>query len=206
MLNTILKAKHWQLFLLTFGIPMIAQFIFMGFMIENFVSSDIGNNPDEVLEMFEYFYLIPIFMVLFMAVYYGWFYAVGTKLQAYIPRELQMNTAYFKAAFFLPVVYILGVSVFVFTILKDLIGTQEPPNLAFLGLMFLFHFIAMGCIFYCMYFAAKTIKLAERKEKVTGSEFVGEFFLIWFFPVGVWILQPTINRIVNEEIEETSLV
>jgi hypothetical protein len=30
---------------------------------------------------------------------------------------------------------------------------------------------------------------------VKFKDFVGEFFLVWFFPIGVWILQPTINKL-----------
>ena len=47
-----------------------------------------------------------------------------------------------------------------------------------------------------LYKAAKTIKTVELQKKVTFSDFAGEFFLLWFSPIGIWILQPKINKFV----------
>ena len=58
-------------------------------------------------------------------------------------------------------------------------------------------------IFHTMYFAAKTIKCVELKRNVTFSDIAGEFFLIWFFPIGVWILQPRINKLIDGDISYT---
>lgn len=55
------------------------------------------------------------------------------------------------------------------------------------------------CAFYQYWFIAKTIKTAELQRDVKFSEYVGEFFLVWFYPIGVWILQPTINKLVAED-------
>jgi hypothetical protein len=54
------------------------------------------------------------------------------------------------------------------------------------------------CIFYCFYFTAKTFKTAELQKEVSFNDFVGEFFLVWFSPIGVWILQPKINQLADE--------
>jgi hypothetical protein len=50
-----------------------------------------------------------------------------------------------------------------------------------------------------MYFAAKTLKTVELKREATFSDFVGEFFLIWFNFIGIWILQPKINKIIQSQ-------
>ena len=56
------------------------------------------------------------------------------------------------------------------------------------------HLFSMFCIFYCLYFVAKTYKTAELQREVSFGDFVGEFFLFWFYPIGVWFLQPKINE------------
>jgi len=56
-------------------------------------------------------------------------------------------------------------------------------------------FFLLFCMFYCLYFNAKALKAAEWQRPVTFSDFAGEFFMIWFFPVGIWILQPRINKL-----------
>jgi hypothetical protein len=47
---------------------------------------------------------------------------------------------------------------------------------------------------------AKTIKTVELQREVNFSEFIGEFFMIWFYFIGIWILQPKINRMVKQYI------
>ena len=61
------------------------------------------------------------------------------------------------------------------------------------------HFAAMICTFYAMIIAAKALKSTELNKKATVSDFLGEFFLIWFFPIGIWILQPRIHKLINNE-------
>ena len=56
------------------------------------------------------------------------------------------------------------------------------------------HLLSMFSIFFMMYKAAKTVKIAEFQRKVTFGDFAGEFFLMWFFPLGIWIVQPKINK------------
>ena len=61
------------------------------------------------------------------------------------------------------------------------------------------HLFSMFCMFYLLYFVSKTLKTVELKREVTFSDFLGEFFMIWFFPFGIWIIQPRINKLVNGE-------
>ncbi len=56
----------------------------------------------------------------------------------------------------------------------------------------------MFCMFYCLYFVSKTFKIAEMQRETTFSDFAGEFFLLWFYPIGIWIVKPKINKMVEE--------
>jgi hypothetical protein len=56
-------------------------------------------------------------------------------------------------------------------------------------------------MFYCLYFNAKVLKAVELQKPVTFSEFAGEFFLIWFFPIGIWIIQPRLNKLFDPTAE-----
>jgi hypothetical protein len=33
---------------------------------------------------------------------------------------------------------------------------------------------------------------------VSFYDFSGPFFLLWFFPIGIWIIQPRINRLFTD--------
>ena len=60
------------------------------------------------------------------------------------------------------------------------------------------HLFSMFCIFYSLYFVAKTFKTVELQREVNFSDFAGEFFMIWFYPIGIWIVQPKINKMIEK--------
>jgi hypothetical protein len=63
----------------------------------------------------------------------------------------------------------------------------------------------MFCLFYCIFFVAKTYKTVQLKREATFDDFVGEFFMTWFFPVGVWMMQPKINKMLAQyELDATA--
>lgn len=176
-----LTLKHWQLFGLLVGIPMIFQFVIMG-------SVFASRNPTIMFAVF------PVMMILFIGIFFGWFYALGTNLHKKLPETVTMNLTKFKIFLFIPVVYMLILSVFMFGMFS-IISTGAEPNPLFLVLIVPLHLFSMFCIFYCLYFIAKALKAVELQKTVKFSDYVGEFFLIWYFPVGIWIIQPRVNKL-----------
>jgi hypothetical protein len=57
------------------------------------------------------------------------------------------------------------------------------------------HFVCVGCAFYCLHFVAKHLKLAETGKAVVFSDYAREFLMFWFFPAGIWFLQPRISEL-----------
>jgi len=198
-MHIFLRAKHWQLFLLSFGIPMLLQIVMMGSIITG-LSPNAG--PDFI---FSYFKFFPLIMLLFMGTMFGWFWSVATGLQSMVPAGIKMKGTLFKVFLLIPVIYITVLCITLPTLFLsphfNNVHNPAPILLAFSVIVPL-HLFSMFCIFYCMYFAAKTIKTVELQREVTFSDFTGEFFLIWFFCIGIWILQPRINRLVNQQKEE----
>lgn len=185
-----LTLKHWQLFVLLMGTPFILQLILMVIVFAN-------HNVAAMM------YCFPAMMVLCTGLFFGWFYALGLNLYKKLPATAPMNLTLFKVFLFIPVAYILLISVFAGSIFYTgtNIGTINPDTF---WLMFLVHLFSMCCIFYCLYFNAKALKAAELQRPVTFSDFAGEFFLLWFFPVGIWILQPRINKLFDATIADQS--
>jgi hypothetical protein len=200
MIATFLKAKHWQIFLLTFGIPIILQVVFMGVMISKLSSSEVPEVPDKD-SIVKFFTIIPIIMSLFMAVFLGWFWSVSTGLQDKLPKDVTMKLAQFKVFFFIPVIYIFSIFIVVALFLKGILDADMFRNTInmgiFISILLLFHLFSMFCMFHTLYFTAKTFKTVDLQKETRFEDFVGEFFLIWFFPIGIWILQPKINEIVE---------
>lgn len=213
MMERILKAKHWQLFLLIFGLPFV---IYIGWMISffsGFISDlDYYSSSDFPVEMFNGMITMILLMMIPAAIQYAWFYSMAIGLQKKLPEGMKMKVNMFKAFFIIPIIYMLLYLLFMATFIGNIENLENLEyledledfnniGLIILGVLF---FIGMSlfvifCTFYQFWFIAKTIKSAELKKEATFSEFVGEFFLVWFYPIGVWILQPTINKIMDRE-------
>lgn len=196
MVEKFLRAKHWQLFLLTFGIPMVFQVFMMGYM---FSSIGSGSSPDAQV-ILSYMQLFPVIMLLFMSVFFGWFWSVATGLQRQVPEGVHMKVKKFKVLFLIPMVYMLLLTLLIGGTMVSFASGQEPSG-GFMGTMAAIivplHLFSMFSIFYSLYFVAKTVKTVELQREVSFSDFAGEFFLIWFYPVGVWVLQPKINKMAS---------
>ena len=195
MIQAFLKAKHWQLFILLFGIPMILQFTFMGLIFSKVAHQEVPN-----IELFDqYIMIFPALMFIFMAIYFCWFWSVSVGLQRHIQEEHRLKIGRFKILLIIPFLYIIGFLVFFINLFTVLSSDTVPDVFNYLIFIFPMHLLSMFCMFYMMYFTAKTIKTAEIQRATKFDEFIGEFFLIWFFPIGIWILQPKINTIIATE-------
>jgi hypothetical protein len=137
-----------------------------------------------------------------MAIFFGWFWSVAIGLQKKVPASVTMKVKKFKIFFFIPIIYMLCIMTFMSYAMSTLIKSGSQPNLGFLASMFAIivplHLFSMFCIFYSLYFVAKTFKTVELQREVKFSDFAGEFFMIWFYPVGIWIVQPKINKFIKE--------
>lgn len=78
---------------------------------------------------------------------------------------------------------------------------SEPP--AFFPYSFLIiiplHLFAMFCMFYCLYFVSKALKSAELQREALLGDYIIDFILFWFYFVGIWFLQPRINKLFAED-------
>jgi len=197
MINLFLKAKHWQMFLLTVGIPIALQVSLMLFIFSKLAHNQ---SPDPTM-MLSYMRFLPLIIVVFMAFFFGWYWSVAIGLQEKIPQNTTLKVKKFKIFFFIPLVYFLLFTLF-FTLLIN--GAYYPALIssgliiAVMAVAVPLHFFSLFCLFYCLYFVAKTIKTVELQREVNFSEFIGEFFMIWFYFIGIWILQPKINRMVKQ--------
>jgi hypothetical protein len=49
---------------------------------------------------------------------------------------------------------------------------------------------------------AQTLRSVELGRLANFSDYAIEFFLIWFSPVGFWILQPRLNKLMEKGIDD----
>jgi hypothetical protein len=179
-----LKAKHWQIFLLIFVIPFVIEII-------GFILMAVTREPAAL------FISLFLMMAIILGTQFGWFYNVGTALAEKLGPNSGMNLRRFKNFVLVPAIYI-GVLVIIMAIIGIIVmnNGRPSPYMAFLLLLIIpLHLFSIFCIFYSIWFVSKSLKMVERWNHVDFGDYVGEFFLTWFLFVGIWFLQPRINRL-----------
>jgi len=195
MITRFLQAKHWQLFLLTIGIPMILQLVLIG----RATNSALNGTGPSATTTTAFFIVFPLLMILLTGTLGGWFWSIAVGLDEVIPEHLRLKLSRFKLLLLFPAAYLLLTMAMVSSraFIKISLFEELPKPLltSVVILWMLLHLFTMFCVAHSMYFVAKTIKIAETQRVASFGDFMGEFFLIWFYPVGIWFLQPRINKL-----------
>ena len=183
MEDLFLKAKHWQFFVGFLGLSFIVQ-VFFSFSL---ILSDYAS----VLTI-----LTGVIGGASMFLFLSWFYYLIKGLNKKIQyHNLKTDSSTLKLFYLFPVFYMLVI--YWFFPLGFVVSTEENSNINSLSMLIVApaHLFSIFCVFYLMYKTAKTIKVAEVQKPVKFVDFAGEFFLLWFFPIGIWFLQPKINKL-----------
>ncbi len=188
MTKLFLRAKHWHIFTIAFALPFVLQMLLVPLVM-------LEHSPMII------FQIMPVSMSLLIVGYFGWFWSIAVGLQSKVPAGIKMKVNRFRLFFFIPLVYLVLFLLFIAYGLGGFVESGQEPSASaigiIIGVVLPIHFFVIFCLFYCLYFVAKTFKTVELQREVTFSDFAGEFFLFWFYPVGVWIVQPKINKMVE---------
>lgn len=201
MISFFLRTKHWVLFLLGFLLPF---FIYIALMIQFVTKMSMDPNPDPtaIFGIFNYF---PLLFLVPMFIQYGWFWSVGIGLKRYHPENSGLRYNLFQVLFIIQILLLIGFFLFFRLFLEAMANNIENPDPnGFTSMLWFFplQIITVVISFYMYGFCGRAIKIAELKQPVNFGDALGEFFLVWFFPIGIWFLQPRINRIVSGAIQD----
>jgi len=173
MIKKILQAKPWMIFFMTIGLPLVIEILFM---------------PS--LPNLRFKLIIAIMISIMECCFFAWLYAIANGLQRKLPQDIKLKTKTFN------IILILVITLLLLSSFATIVSSELLTN--YLELFPLIILIAMCCIMYCLYFTAKIFKTCELHKKTKFSDFAGEFFLFWFFPIGIWIIQPKLNKMIFE--------
>jgi hypothetical protein len=121
-----------------------------------------------------------VMMLLFLL----WYRAVGLFLLERAPERRPSDQALFRFTTTFPVAYSL-VAPALFVV----------KSYEWTVVLLALHLLTLGCILHTFKAIARLLTLFETGEWKPFREYFGTFFLLWFFPIGVWTIQPRINRI-----------
>ena len=61
--------------------------------------------------------------------------------------------------------------------------------------MLTYAFVGLLCWAYAARFPAKTLVIVETRKPAICWQYFGTFFAVFFFPIGIWFIQPRINEL-----------
>ncbi|HXN26168.1 MAG TPA: hypothetical protein VN902_03545 [Candidatus Acidoferrales bacterium] len=173
------RAKHWQIFLLFVLLGAISEFPVLG----NFAAA--VKSPEgygAVLILTEVLTAMAVWCFLL------WLWSAGSFLTAVAPAPLRLKKKFFSFTVLFTAIYV-PVSIALFQSINPKLFVITIPV----------HLFAVFCMFYNLYFVAEGLVIAEIRKRPSFFDCAGPFFLIWFFLIGVWFIQPRINRLYAEK-------
>ncbi|WP_426490254.1 hypothetical protein [Hymenobacter sp. 102] len=159
-----LRAKHWQVFLLT-----VILLTMMHLTIED--------------QMF----LSGIMGAVGYCLYFIWFAVLGNTLFPLLPRD-----ADYSLTWFLIDIILVAASLSALLILVDS-RSYQAEGIATLPMLYIFFAMLHG-----PWFLAAALVAVEKKRKPEFGFYFGTLLLFLFWPVGVWFIQPRLNKLLEE--------
>ncbi len=152
-----------------------------GIFLHNFT---IEGNPD----------LTTILNVIGGLIYFLWPMFIGHGLQEYLPRKETLNETFFLINGFIAITTILGIMII-----------SNGKGMKFSGFEALPIVYVFYALLYFLAFPGRSLRTIELNKQVVLRDYIGDFFLIVCLPVGIWFLQPRLNRIVEEKEKEIDI-
>ena len=117
--------------------------------------------------------------------YIIWIYSIITELSKKIPKYTKLSKIVMIMLIAYPSIYM---PIGLILLLSRYID---------MDIILPFHYTAMICMFLLMVLTCITIIKFEKAERLKRSNGVGLFLGIWYFPIGIWIIQPKLNEYIK---------
>jgi hypothetical protein len=134
-------------------------------------------------------------------VLYLWMWALGNAYYKASPVREKFSNKAFRLFVWIPLlVTVLFIAFWVYGASTISTGKLSAATMLSSTLLFAIplQLVFMIGKFYCFYFAAKLIKSAETGTEARFEDFTKEFILLLFFPIGLWFIQPRINKLYRQ--------
>jgi hypothetical protein len=127
--------------------------------------------------------------------YFAWLWVAGSFLTTVTIPSLRPKLRFFRfAVLFLALYFFVAIAIFQ-NIFQHKINLPDTVLNVLAALFIPLLFLAIISVLYVLYFVSKSLLLAEARRPVSVLDYTGAFFLVWFPLVGVWVVQPRINRL-----------
>jgi hypothetical protein len=173
------RANHWQIFLLFVLAFAVGEFPLIGNLTAAVPSRE-GYAGGLVLTEIATAVAAWCFLL--------WLWSLGSLLTSVVPPALKLKKRFFLFTILCSAIYV-PVSIGLFQSIDGKLFLVTIP----------FHVFAVFCMFCNLYFVAEGLVIAETDERASFLDCLGPFLLLWFAIIGVWFIQPRINRLYTEK-------
>jgi hypothetical protein len=127
----------------------------------------------------------------------GWFYAVGRNLYRIRPDGARLRFGWFV----FHLVYFLIYSIVLLFLSLSLLDAKNVTAVIDEAWALLpFHILAVVSACSIVAFVSRALVSVELRQHVPFGIYSGTFLLLFFFPFGIWIVQPRVQAIFRDQI------
>ncbi|HTD97881.1 MAG TPA: hypothetical protein VK668_01275 [Mucilaginibacter sp.] len=133
-----------------------------------------------------------LFYITGIVMYVGWPYAIGTRMHALMPDKLKPGITLFKYCCIILIVIIITLNTWqVYFGGTTFLSRYQVSDFVILPIL-------LFLIFYIWMFAPRMLESVIEGRMVYRSDSLRAFFGFWFFPIGVWYIQPIVHRVLDK--------
>jgi len=186
MKKLVLKSKHWVMFLLIIGMPLISHLTISPILLFS--------------RQFKWFATLQLILLVYPTfIYFYWLWTLGTKLPKKLTtKEIKKETIKFKVSMVFPFLFCSVMFFMILIIYSEMLQGDEPPYFFItesLHMIILAYIISIFCIIYSIWLISNSLNKIEKIQGSGTKERFKNLILMILFPIGIWYIQPRINRI-----------
>lgn len=144
---------------------------------------------------FFYLLLAPVAGLIMTLIYSVWLWVAGIRILKMAAENSHSNVKAFKT---LLLVSILS-SFIILPVLGMTILKEYPVLFLFL------RSIALSCFLIGLYLVSKNLGIIEKKYFARENVILIDCILLWMLPIGIWILQPRIKKLIYQNEQEIAI-
>ncbi|MFN8297557.1 MAG: hypothetical protein U0T75_00530 [Chitinophagales bacterium] len=186
----VLTLRHWLVFLLLYIVPFAGSLLLI--VIAAWRDPDVTQHIELLTGQIMAVATVYIYVSSFF-----WLYGTGNALHQRLPDTVFMNIHIFRFMTIVPLLWGLWLAYVFYSLLVHMKGNQLPVTTSEDDIFSLGGVMCFLFAIHNNWFIAKALKSIERYGEVSFSDYFGDFILITFLPIGVWLIQPRLNQLAN---------
>ncbi len=125
-----------------------------------------------------------------------WMYFAGTELQKLAASYERLGLGFFTFNLIFAFLYLLSFCMLLAVVFDR--GRIGPEFGVYLGIAIPAQLYAIFALYHAVFFVSKCLTILELRRPVHFRDAARTFFLLWFFPIGVWYIQPRMKLIFSQ--------